>query len=145
MGFPTSGLPGIDFPGFGVGLVIKRGRSILLYKRVKAPEPGHWNIVGGKVDHMERSEVAVRREAEEETGLKIGDIRFLCLSEQIIEEDGHHWISKIYLSEDFIGEPAVIEPDKLPEFGWFDIDALPSPLSRFTVDAVKHLQGLRAA
>jgi 8-oxo-dGTP diphosphatase len=133
------GFPGTDFPGFGVGLVIKRGRFILLYRRVKAPEPGHWNIVGGKVDHMEHSEVAARREAEEETGLTIGDIRFLCLSEQIIPEDGHHWISKIYLTEDFTGEPAIIEPDKLPEFGWFPIDQLPSPLSRFTADAVKHL------
>lgn len=134
------GQPGIDFPGFGTGLAIMRGRSILLYKRVKAPEPGHWNIVGGKVDHMERSSLAAKREAEEETGLKIGDIRFLCLSEQIIPEDGHHWISTIYATENFEGEPQVIEPEKLPEFGWFDLDALPAPLSRFAADAIKTLK-----
>lgn len=132
--------PGTDFPGFGCGLVIMRGRSILLYRRVKAPEPGHWNIVGGKVDHMEYSSEAAKREAEEETGLKIGDIRFLCLTEQIIPEEKQHWISKIYLAESFEGEPQVIEPEKLPEFGWFDLDALPAPLSRFTAEAVKHLQ-----
>ncbi|MCO6185899.1 NUDIX domain-containing protein [Rhizobium sp. L1K21] len=134
------GQPGIDFPGFGTGLAIMRGRSVLLYKRIKAPEPGHWNIVGGKVDHMERSSLAAKREAEEETGLKIGDIRFLCLSEQIIPEDGHHWISTIYTTDDFTGEPRVIEPEKLPEFGWFDLDDLPTPLSRFAADAVKALQ-----
>jgi 8-oxo-dGTP diphosphatase len=133
------GLPGIDYPGFGCGLVIKRGRFILLYKRVRPPEPGHWNIVGGKVDHMEHSDLAAVREAEEETGLKIGSLHFLCLSEQIMPEDRQHWISKIYLTEDFSGEPRIMEPDKLPEFGWFDIDALPAPLSRFTADAVKHL------
>ena len=137
------GLPGIDFPGFGAGLAILRGRSVLLYRRVKAPEAGHWNIVGGKVDHMEPSSEAAKREAEEETGLSIGDIRFLCLSEQIIPEDNQHWISTIYVTEDFEGEPQVIEPEKLPEFGWFSLDSLPSPLSRFTSDAVKAISASR--
>jgi 8-oxo-dGTP diphosphatase len=131
--------PGIDFPGFGVGLVIKRGRNILLYRRVKAPEPGHWNIVGGKVDHLEPSDVAIRREAMEETGLAIGTIHFLCLHEYINPQEGHHWISRIYVTEDFTGEPQVIEPDKLPEFGWFDLDKMPMPLSRFTQAAVAAL------
>ncbi len=132
--------PGINFPGFGAGLAIMRGRSILLYKRVKAPEPGHWNIVGGKVDHMEHSSEAAKREAEEESGLKIGEIRFLCLSEQILPADGHHWVSTIYVTEDFSGEPQIVEPEKLPEFGWFDLDDLPQPLSRFAMDAVKALK-----
>ena len=65
--------PGIDFPGVGAGLVILRddGR-VLLCRRLKAPEAGYWNIVGGKVDKMEPSVDAARREAEEETGLSIG-------------------------------------------------------------------------
>lgn len=133
------GQPGIDFPGLGVGLVIRRGRSILLYRRVKFPEAGHWNIPGGKVDFMESSEEAARREAEEETGLRVGDMRFLCVSENRFPEDGHHWVSLIYVTDDFAGEPRVMEPDKLPEFGWFDLDALPERTSRFTLDAVKHL------
>ena len=44
------GQPGIDFPGLGVGLAILRDGKLLLCKRMKAPEAGHWNIVGGKVD-----------------------------------------------------------------------------------------------
>ena len=43
--------PGVDFPGVGCGLVIQRGDGrVLLCKRLKAPEAGFWNIVGGKVD-----------------------------------------------------------------------------------------------
>ncbi|MEI2299837.1 NUDIX domain-containing protein [Ensifer sp. MJa1] len=128
------GLPGVDFPGFGCGLAIVRDGKLLLYKRVNAPEAGHWNIVGGKVDHMERSEAAARREAEEESGLVVHATDFLCLSEQVIEADRQHWISMIYVSRSFSGEPQLTEPDKFSEFGWFDLDALPQPLSRFAAD-----------
>ena len=134
------GQPGVDFPGFGCGLVIVRDGKILLYRRLKAPEAGYWNIVGGKVDHMERSEAAARREAEEESGLKIRSSEFLCLSEQVIEADRQHWISMIYVTRDFSGEPQLVEPDKLSEFGWFSFDALPQPLSRFTADAAEALR-----
>ncbi|MBT9372362.1 NUDIX domain-containing protein [Rhizobium sp. CSW-27] len=135
-----SARPGIDFPGVGCGLVIERADGhILLYRRMKAPEAGYWNIVGGKVDHMEHSAAAARREAEEETGLSIGAIDFLCVSEHMIEADGQHWVSVLYRTRDFSGTPSLTEPDKLSDFGWFSPDALPEPLSRFTRDALAHI------
>ncbi|PZR47048.1 MAG: DNA mismatch repair protein MutT, partial [Stutzerimonas stutzeri] len=48
-------IPGIDVPGLGCGLAILREGKLLLYRRLRAPEAGAWNIVGGKVDHMERA------------------------------------------------------------------------------------------
>ncbi|MFN7011086.1 MAG: NUDIX domain-containing protein [Allorhizobium sp.] len=136
--------PGIDFPGVGVGLAILRDGKILLYKRVKAPEAGHWNIVGGKVDPLEPAETAARREAEEETGLQIGRIEFIGVTEQIIEADRQHWVSLLYRTEDFAGEPSLTEPDKLSDFAWFDLDSLPAPLSAFTA-AVIPLLAVRSA
>ncbi|KRA05706.1 NUDIX domain-containing protein [Rhizobium sp. Root564] len=131
--------PGIDFPGVGCGLVIRRDGKVLLYKRVKSPEAGHWSIVGGKVDHMEQALEAARREAEEESGLTIGDVRFLCMSEQIIAADRQHWLSLIYVTDDVTGTAQLTEPDKLSDMGWFDVDDLPSPLSVFARDAFRHL------
>jgi len=133
-------IPGIDVPGLGCGLALLREGKLLLYRRLCAPEAGSWNIVGGKIDHMERAIDSARREAEEESGLVIGKVDFLCISEQIIAEERQHWLSLIYVSEDFSGEPRVMEPEKLPEFGWFPLDALPAPLSRFAADAVKALR-----
>ncbi|MBB3159726.1 NUDIX domain-containing protein [Rhizobium laguerreae] len=133
------GRPGIDFPGLGVGLVILRDARILLYKRMRSPEAGYWNIVGGKVDHMEPAETAARREAEEETGLTIGRIERLCISEQIIDADRQHWISLLYLAHDVEGEPQLTEPDKLSDFGWFPLTDLPEPLSAFTKAAIAAL------
>lgn len=139
------GRPGIDFPGLGCGLAIMRDGKLLLCKRLKAPEAGHWNIVGGKVDHMERSELAARREAEEESGLSVHSTRFLCLSEQLIEADRQHWISMIYVTDDVSGEPQLTEPDKLSDIGWYDLDALPQPLSRFAADAVRAIRAQTTA
>jgi 8-oxo-dGTP diphosphatase len=134
-----SGLPGLDFPGVGTGLAILRDGKLLLYRRTRPPEAGHWNIVGGKVDHMEHSMQAARREAEEESGLTIGALEFLIISEQIFDTDGHHWISIIYQTTDISGDARVMEPEKLPEFGWFALDDLPEPLSKFAADAVRAL------
>lgn len=133
-------VPGIDFPGVGVGLAVLRDRKLLLYRRRKAPEAGYWNILGGKVDHLEPAERAARREAEEESGLAIGRIEFLGLTEQIIAADRQHWVSLLYKTEDFSGEPALTEPDKLSDFGWFDLDALPQPLSAFTAFVLPYLR-----
>lgn len=133
-------VPGIDFPGVGVGLAILRDGKILLYKRMKAPEAGFWNIVGGKVDHLEPAEQAARREAEEESGLSIGAITYVGVTEQIISADGQHWVSLLYKTEDVTGEPRLVEPDKLSDFGWFDLDDLPKPLSAFTTSILGFLR-----
>nr|WP_156619674.1 MULTISPECIES: NUDIX domain-containing protein [Rhizobium/Agrobacterium group] len=124
--------PGIDFPGVGVGLAILRDGKLLLYKRMRPPEAGFWNIVGGKVDVLEPAEQAARREAEEETGLTIGSVEFVSVSEQIIAADRQHWVSLLYKTSDISGEATLTEPDKLSDFGWFALDDLPQPLSAFT-------------
>ncbi len=134
--------PGIDFPGVGAGLAVINDGKLLLCRRLKAPEAGHWGIVGGKVDHMEPAAGAACREAEEESGLKIHSARFLCHSEQRIEADRQHWISLIYVTDDFSGEPQLTEPDKLSDIGWYSLDNLPQPLSLFAQDAVKALRAL---
>lgn len=133
-------MPGRSFPGLGAGLAILRDGKLLLYRRLRSPEAGHWNIVGGKIDHLERSADAALREAEEETGLSIGAVEFLCVSEQIFADEGQHWLSMIYVTSDFSGEPRITEPEKLPEFGWFDLDDLPTPTSKFTLDAAAALR-----
>lgn len=135
-----NGLPGIDFPGVGCGLVIRRDGKVLLCRRMKAPEAGHWSIPGGKVDHLEPAFEAARREANEETGLQIGDVSFLCATEQIIPEDKQHWVAFIYVTDDATGEAVLTEPDKLSDIGWFALDNLPHPMSVFAIKAFAHLR-----
>ena len=135
----TTGLPGIDFPGVGVGLLILRDGKILLCRRLKAPEIGFWNIPGGKLDFMERAAEAARRETHEETGLVIGEVRFLGVDERVFENDQHHWISLLYATEDFAGEARIMEPEKHSGLEWFALDALPDQLSEFAKTAIRLL------
>ncbi|MDQ1154318.1 NUDIX domain-containing protein [Brevundimonas sp. SORGH_AS_0993] len=135
------GKPGVDFPGVGCGLVIRRADGrVLLYRRLKAPEAGFWSIVGGKVDHMEPSLEAARREAEEESGLTIGDVDFLCLAEALLPDDRQHWVSMIYVTRDFSGEARLTEPQAFSDMGWFDPETPPQPLSVFTAQALAALE-----
>lgn len=132
-------LPGVDFPGVGVGLVLLRDGKVLLCRRLKAPEAGFWNIPGGKIDFMERAMDAVRRETLEETGLEVGEVRLLCADEQVFPNEKHHWISLLYVTEDFSGEARLMEPTKHDGLEWFALDALPGNLSEFAKSAIAHL------
>ncbi|BCH66168.1 DNA mismatch repair protein MutT [Agrobacterium vitis] len=133
-------VPGLDFPGVGVGLAILRDGKLLLYKRMRPPEAGFWSIVGGKVDVLEPAENAAKREAEEETGLAIGSLEFVSVSEQITIADRQHWVSFLYKTSDISGEASLTEPDKLSDFGWFALDDLPQPLSAFTKVILPYLR-----
>lgn len=57
----------------GCGVIIEKGNEILLQHRTDADV---WCIPGGVLELGEQVEDAARREAEEETGLSIGEMSF---------------------------------------------------------------------
>jgi ADP-ribose pyrophosphatase YjhB (NUDIX family) len=60
-----------DAPRAGVGAVILDGDRVLLVKRGQPPSQGKWSIPGGLIHLGERIEDAVRREVEEECGVRV--------------------------------------------------------------------------
>lgn len=126
-------------PRVGCGAAILRDGALLLVLRLREPEAQHWGLPGGKVDWGEDTRATCAREIAEELGLTITPGRLLCVADTIDRGDGGHWVAPVYLVEDCVGEPAVLEPDKLGGCGWFPLDALPAPLTSATVAAVKAL------
>ena len=122
-------------PGVGCGAAILREGRILLVKRLKAPEAGHWSLPGGKVDFLERVEDAIRREIREEIGVEIALELPLVLVE-MLGVDGQHWVSPVYLARLASGEPENREPDKLATVAWFPLDAPPQPLAQAAREAI---------
>jgi len=126
--------PEIKKVGVGVGVMILRNGKVLLGKRHGDPAKatsllhgaGKWTMPGGKLDFGETFEICAKREAKEETGLKLNKVEVICVNQDIIETA--HFITVGLLVTDPVSEPQVMEPEKITEWRWFDLDNLPSPM-----------------
>lgn len=123
--------------GCGAAVFDADGR-LLLVKRVKNPEADHWGVPGGKLDWGEAARTCAEREIHEELGITIVAGRVLAVTDMIAED--HHWVAITYRTERFEGEPTIQEAHALSDWGWFGLDALPSPLTAATRDAVLALK-----
>ena len=98
--------------------------GIILIKRAK--EPFGWAIPGGFVDYGESLEDAARREAWEETSLKVELLRQLGAYSAPDRDPRHHTISIVFLAR-AQGKPEA--RDDALEVGVFTEEDLPSPLA----------------
>lgn len=120
--------------GFGIGVMILKKGKVLLGKRHKDPKKadselhgeGTWTMPGGKLHFGESFEQGGVREVMEETGIKLNNVNVICVNNDIIKTA--HFVTIGLLCEDFDGEPKIMEPDGITQWGWFDLDNLPSPL-----------------
>ncbi|VVB79822.1 ADP-ribose pyrophosphatase [uncultured archaeon] len=118
-------------PGVGFGVMLLKGNKILLGKRHEDPEKADsvfkvsncWTMPGGKFDYGESFEEGTAREVLEETGIKLNSIEMIGVNSDINEHA--HFITLGFLSEDFEGDPKVMEPDEITEWQWFDLNNLP--------------------
>jgi 8-oxo-dGTP diphosphatase len=99
------------------------GRIVLV--RRKYPPPG-WALPGGFVEVGETLEEAVKREALEETGLRIELIEQLFSYSDPRRDPRRHTIGTVYAAR-AEGEP--LGADDAAEAKAFPLDALPGPLA----------------
>ncbi len=120
--------------GVGVGIMLMKNKKILLGKRHEDPAKagsalkgeGTWTMPGGKLHFGETFEQAAIRETMEETGIELGQTKVICINNDMV--DSAHFITVGLYSEDFEGEPKVMEPDEITEWRWFGLNDLPVPL-----------------
>jgi len=107
-----------------VDIIIEISDDIVLIKR-KNPPYG-WAIPGGFIDYGESAEDAARREAEEETGLDIEDLRQFHTYSDPNRDPRHHTISVVFTAK-AKGKPQA--RDDAAGIGIFTKDTLPEPLA----------------
>jgi len=127
--------PGIDCIGVGVGAIIVAAGGRLFLSR-RGPEAknerGLWEFPGGSVEFGETLVDALKREVREEYGVEIEVGELLDVVDHMLPEAGQHWVSPTFLCRLRSGEPAIREPGKCAEIGWFAPDEMPGDLTQIS-------------
>lgn len=118
--------------GVGFGVMMIRHEKVLLGRRHTDPSKadselhgeGTWTMPGGKLEYGESFEEGAVREVREETGMTLKRSKVICVNND--KNEHAHFVTIGMFSEDFEGEPKVMEPDEITEWKWFDLNELPS-------------------
>lgn len=106
-----------------VDIIIELPDGIVLIER-KNPPHG-WALPGGFVDYGESLEQAAQREAKEETGLELGNLRLLGCYSDPTRDARMHTISTVYVAS---GHGIPQAADDAASLRVFPIAALPHDL-----------------
>jgi len=117
-----------ELPRVGVAIIITRNKQVLLLKRKNVHGSGSWSPPGGHLDFGESPEECAIREAKEETGLDVTDVKFRAVTNDLFEAEGKHYITLWMEGECTSGEAVVNAPYEMSEVGWFAWDNLPETL-----------------
>jgi len=88
----------------------------------------NWELPGGGGEARESVEETARREAREEVGLELGEVRLTGVYWEP-RVDMHHFV---FLAGP-TGTPRIADSKEITDIGWFSRDALPRPVSDFTI------------
>lgn len=115
------------FPKVGVCAIVIKDGKILLGKRKGGHAEGTWGFTGGHLEFGETLEECVKREAMEETGIKIKNLKLSAITNDIFDY-GKHYVTIYFVADLASGTPKIAEPDRFHEWKWFEWNALPKPL-----------------
>ncbi len=115
-------------PGVGVGVFIVRDGKFLVGQRKGSHGAGTWSVPGGWLEYRESFEDASAREVMEETGVKVKNIRFAGLTNNIFKDEEIHSLTVWTMGDWESGEATILEPDKFIDQKWVDFETLPNPL-----------------
>lgn len=115
-------------PRVGVGVIITHKGKVLLGKRIGHHGSGFWSPPGGHLELFESWEDCAKREAMEECGVTISNIRAVGYTNDIHREESVHYVTLILEGLYTGGTISVHEPTKWQRWEWFSWDKLPTPL-----------------
>ncbi len=103
--------------------LVRRGDSVLMIRKPEWPE-GYYSLPSGFCDFGECLEECVLREVEEETGIRVGNIRYV---------GSQSWPFPSQLMAGFVAEyesgEIAVDTAELEDARWFHVDAMPRTFS----------------
>ncbi len=114
----------------GVGIMLLNDNKVLLGHRVNKAkdtggiyEPDSWTFPGGKQEYNETVLETAIRETKEETNLDLNELYVYTATDEF--QSDRHFVTIGVISSSYEGELKVMEPDKINEWKWFDLNDLP--------------------
>jgi ADP-ribose pyrophosphatase YjhB (NUDIX family) len=115
----------------GVGVMILNDNQVLLGHRVNKAkdtggiyEPDSWTFPGGKQEYTETVLETAMRETKEETNLELKELYVYTATDEF--QPDRHFVTIGVISSSYEGELKVMEPEKINEWKWFDLNDLPN-------------------
>ena len=115
-------------PGIGVGVLVWRGRQLLLGQRIMQQRQTCWQFPGGHLEVGESVIECATREVFEEAGISIRAARHLDYTNRAFNVGSRSYLTLFVSCEYASGGVTVKEPDKCQHWQWFDYPVMPSPL-----------------
>lgn len=126
-------------PNVGIGVMIIRDGKVLLSQRRGSHGKDEWQFPGGHLEFGESFEQCAKRESKEEADIEIENVRFSFLA-NVKKYEKKHYV-QVGLAADYkSGEIKNMEPDRMGEWRWYNLDNLPSPMfemCRLGIEAYK--------
>ncbi len=115
-------------PRVGIGIFVFKEGKFIMGCRKGAHGEGTWSVPGGHLEFGETIIEGAKREVEEESGLKITNVKIAGITNDIFESEGKHYVT-VWVTSDWKGGNAQItEPDKFLDLQWRDFETLPKNL-----------------
>lgn len=108
-------------------IILNKKRQICLVKRARKPKYGFWDLPGGFIKFGETAEEAARREAKEETGLDLSDLKYLCsfTNEYYYKGTQYYPLDLYFLAVADVSKIKSTDERELSEGRFFNIEDLP--------------------
>jgi 8-oxo-dGTP diphosphatase len=121
--------------GAAAAIFDREGRILLVRHNY---ERHNWEIPGGIGEAGESAADTARREVREELGLDVEVLRLTGVyweAKWREDQDGHHFVFECRPKDNAAAR--IADPKEIADLGYFDIDALPRPISDFTVQRIR--------
>lgn len=105
-------------------IIISPERKVLLIERGREPYMGKWALPGGFINMDEELDVACRRELEEETGIRVGELTQFKAFGAVHRDPRHRTISVLFYA--FTDSELLASAgDDAARAQWFPVNDLP--------------------
>jgi len=123
-----------------VWLVLMKGGKVLLQLRQNTGYmDGKYDMAAsGHIEAGERLEDGAIREAKEEIGINVDKSNVSLLTAEYDEKD--NYMRFFFVCSQYDGKPQIMEPEKIAELRWFDLEDLPENLTIGTKRALDRIK-----